>query len=145
MKKKIITCILLLLGILMIILGLIAICQCDTSHGLINGSSEYSYTTRASTKVKFGADFYTTSAQYTGLAANAVCDLYTFVSCAFGIFFMFIGGLDLCLTLLFANVKEIIAKPITKENVTDEKEDATDETLVASNGESLQSVQKTEV
>ena len=140
MKKKVITCILLLLGILMIILGIIAICQCETSHGLINGSSEHSYTTRASTKVRFGADFYTTSAQYTGLAANAVCDLYTFVSCAFGIFFIFIGGLDLCLTFLFFNIKEIIAKPAIKEKATDEKENVTDEPIASSEEESQQSV-----
>ena len=57
---------------------------------------------RASTSIQFGADFYTTSAQATGLAANAVIDLYKLVSMASGIFFLFVGGVEICLTLLFA-------------------------------------------
>lgn len=130
MKKKIITAILLVLGLLMIILGIVAICQCGMSHG--QGGYK-GYLTRASTGIEFGADFYTTSAQYTGLAANAVCDLYTFVSCAFGVFFMFIGGLDICLTLLFTNIKELFAKPVKNEQ-------AISDTIVSSEEESQQAV-----
>ena len=58
--------------------------------------------TSSSTSIQFGADFYTTSAQATGLAANAVIDLYKLVSMASGIFFLFVGGVEICLTLLLA-------------------------------------------
>ena len=47
------------------------------------------------------SDFYTTSAQYSGLAANAVVDLYeltAYAICAFSVFF---GGVDICVALLY--------------------------------------------
>ncbi|MBQ6274181.1 MAG: hypothetical protein IJK63_08155 [Oscillospiraceae bacterium] len=96
-KSKIITLILLALGLVLVVTGLVLMFQSGTSH--TGGSGGLS---RASTSIQFGADFYTTSAQATGLAANAVIDLYKLVSMASGIFFLFVGGVEICLTLLLA-------------------------------------------
>lgn len=104
-KKKIITWVLLALGVLMIVAGLWVLCQAGVDHcGHSGGVS------RASTSIAFGGDFYTTSAQYTGLAANAVTDLYEMLSVVTGIFFMFVGGVELCVTLLFTDIKELLPK-----------------------------------
>lgn len=111
-KKKILTIAILALGVVLIVAGLILIGQAGASH-----TGYYGGVSRASTSIEFGADFYTTSAQYTGLAANAVTDLYTLVSVATGIFFMFVGGTDVCVTLLLTDVKELFKK---KELVTTE-------------------------
>ena len=46
---------------------------------------------KASTSIQFGADFYTTSAQYTALAANALVDLFDLVRYALSGFFV-LGG-----------------------------------------------------
>lgn len=111
-KKKILTIIILTLGAAMIIAGLFLIGQAGTSH-----TGYYGGVSRASTSIEFGADFYTTSAQYTGLAANAVTDLYELISVATGMFFMFVGGVEVCVTLLLTDVKELFKK---KELVTTE-------------------------
>ena len=55
---------------------------------------------RASTSIEFGADFYTSSAQYTGLAANGVVDTYSMVRLGLGCLFIFIGGISCCFILL---------------------------------------------
>lgn len=110
-KSTILTLILLGLGIMMIISGSIILFQCDISHcGHTGGLS------RASTTIEFGADFYTTSAQVTGLAANAITDLYKLISIAIGIFFLFIGGMDICVTLLLINNKKLLKKRKNKNN-----------------------------
>ena len=101
-KKKILTIIILTLGILLIIAGLILIGQAGTSHTGYNGG-----VSRASTSIEFGGDFYTRSAQYTALAANAVTDLYALVSVSIGVFFLFVGGVEVCLTLLLTDLKKL--------------------------------------
>lgn len=105
MKKKNITIIILALGVALLFAGFLILCQAGTDHCGYNGG-----VSRASTSIEFGADFYSTSAQYTGLAANAVTDLYELVSVATGIFFMFVGGMDLCVTLLFTDIKKLFMK-----------------------------------
>ena len=112
-KRKVITVIALVLGVAIALAGLIILSQAGASHTGYNGGLS-----RASTSIEFGGDFYTTSAQYTGLAANAVSDLYKLVSIATGIFFMFVGGMDICATLLFADIKEVFRKkPVETEPV----------------------------
>lgn len=119
-KREILALILLALGVAVAVAGLIILCQCGESH------TGYSYgMSRASTSIEFGGDFYTTSAQATGLAANAVIDLYKLASIITGIFFMFIGGVDICATLLFADFKELfkkkdlVATEATEQNSTE--------------------------
>ncbi|MBQ7598477.1 MAG: hypothetical protein IJU56_07855 [Clostridia bacterium] len=51
---------------------------------------------KASTSIQFGADFYTTSAQYTGLAANVLVDLFDLVRYAFSACFVLSGLLIDC-------------------------------------------------
>ena len=85
--------------------GLIILCNAGDSHTGYRGGLTY-----ASTSIEFGADFYTSSAQYTGLAANAVVDLYKLVSIAIGLFFMFVGVIDICVTILQTNITELIGK-----------------------------------
>lgn len=104
-KKRILVSTILILGVLLIVTGLILIGQAGTDHTGYNGG-----VSRASTSIEFGADFYTRSAQYTALAANAVTDLYELVSVSTGIFFVFVGGLDICVTLLLANIKELFRR-----------------------------------
>ena len=112
-KRKVITVIALVLGVAIALAGLIILSQAEASHTGYNGGLS-----RASTSIEFGGDFYTTSAQYTGLAANAASDLYKLVSIATGIFFMFVGGMDICATLLFADIKEVFRKkPVETEPV----------------------------
>lgn len=109
-KKKIMTTIILVLGVAMILAGLAILFQSGADHTGYNGG-----VVRASTSIEFGADFYTTSAQTTGLAANAVVDLYKLTSIIAGIFFIFVGGIDICVTLLLAEKKEIFKKEQSDE------------------------------
>lgn len=119
-KKRILTLIILGLGVTMVLAGLVILCQCGVSHtGHSLGLS------RASTTIEFGADFYTTSAQATGLAANAVIDLYKLTSVVTGIFLMFVGAMDICVTLLLTDIKELFRKeksvetPTSDSNITE--------------------------
>lgn len=116
MKKKIISLILLALGLIMVVAGIYILAQAGTTHTGTNGGI-----CRASTSIQFGADFYTTSAQATALAANAAIDLYKLVSIVTGFFFIFIGGIDICLTILFADLKELSQKPVTTQEATTEE------------------------
>ena len=84
-----------LLGIALIIVGIVFILADEAHTGRTGGVS------RASTSIEFGGDFYTTSAQYTGLAANALVDLYDLIQNAIGIFFVFVGAVDCCLISFF--------------------------------------------
>lgn len=86
----------LVLGIAMVVVGIVFLGLSTKSHAGTNGYG----LSRASTSIEFGGDFYTTSAQYTGLAANTVTDLYAVVSMGIGIFFLFVGGLEICILLL---------------------------------------------
>ena len=104
-KKKVLTIVLLCLGAALALFGLIVLYQAGSNHTGVSGG-----VTRASTSIQFGADFYTTSAQYSGLAANAVVDLYTLVSYAIGAFSLFFGGLDICIVLLRADLQELFGK-----------------------------------
>lgn len=99
---------LLLLGIAMVIVGIVFLLQSGSSHTGANGSG----VTRASTSIKFGADFYTTSAQYSALAANAVVDLYKIVTLAIGAFFIFSGGFSICVTLLVTGKKTAVSAEV---------------------------------
>ena len=109
-RKKIIQFALIFVGALMILAGIIFWAKADTSHTGRNGG-----VSRASTSIEFGADFYTTSAQYTALAANAVSDTYKMISTGMGIFFIFIGAVDILgvLLLMFEDEKKavILASP----------------------------------
>lgn len=94
-KKKALSVIILCLGIALVLFGAWTLIQAENSHTGYGGG-----TSRASTSIQFGDDFYTTSAQYSGLAANAVVDLYeltAYAICAFSVFF---GGVDICVALL---------------------------------------------
>ena len=93
MKKgtRIFDVLILLIGILFVALGiylfLIGPDHNPSGSGLV----------KASTSIQFGADFYTTSAQYTGLAANALVDLFDLVRYAFSACFVLTGLLIDCL------------------------------------------------
>ena len=113
-KKKVLTIIILALGVTLMIAGVVILAQAGTDHCGHNGGM-----LRASTSIEFGADFYTSSAQATGLAANAVTDLYKLLSIVSGIFFVFAGGIDLCVTLLLTDMNGLFKK----ENPTTENTD----------------------
>ena len=92
--KKLFNTIALCLGFALILVGIIFLFLSE-SHTGSNGSG----LTRASTSIEFGADYYTTSAQYSGLAANALCDIFAMLKYAFASLFIFLGGLDVCIFL----------------------------------------------
>lgn len=94
--------ILKLLGVLMVIVGLIFWFSSGKDHCGANGSG----TTRASTSIQFGADFYTHSAQYTALAANAAVDTYQLISTAVGLLFVFLGATEICVGFILDGKKE---------------------------------------
>ena len=100
-----------LLGIALIIVGVLFILVGGDHTGANGGVS------RASTSIEFGGDFYTTSAQYTGLAANALVDLYDLIQNSFGIFFVFIGAVDCCLISFFKRKQQ---ESIVVENAQQE-------------------------
>ena len=125
--KKTIRLIALILGVALIIAGVAFLFHSDSHTGYGGGVS------RASTSIKFGADFYTSSAQYTGLAANAVTDLYAIVKTAIGIFFIFLGATDCCAILYFTNeenkalvtpkeIGTVLIKKEEEKNGTDDEE-----------------------
>ena len=101
----------------MVILGLsVALVICGIAILLKSGTSHEGHAggmTRASTSIEFGADFYSTSAQATGLAANAVIDLYSIFCTVAGILFIFIGGMSTCVVLIKNNIKELFKKENT--------------------------------
>lgn len=100
-SEKRINTILIILGVIIIIIGMYFIyLSFNASHTSLHGGVSY-----ASTSIEFGADFYTTSAQYTGLAANTLVDLYSLLAKIAGSFFIFCGGIDILLVLL-SNCKE---------------------------------------
>lgn len=106
-KKKILSVVILCLGIALILFGVWAFMQTENSHTGYSGG-----TSRASTSILFGADFYTTSAQYSGLAANAIIDLYELTAYAISAFSVFFGGVDICAALLYLGS---LKKPHRKE------------------------------
>lgn len=108
--QKIAKIIALALGICMVISGVVFLFQSNDHTGHSGGL------TRASTSIKFGADYYTTSAQNTGLTANAVSDLYDIVKNAIGLFFIFVGGTDCCVVMCFPNRKEPAAEQPIQSN-----------------------------
>ena len=75
-----------ILGIVMIIAGIILLASYESHTGHNGGIS------RASTSISFGADYYTKSAQYMALAANAACDIYSLVKTFFSLVFIFAGA-----------------------------------------------------
>lgn len=105
-KEKIIHIIILTAGIFMLFVGIYFMNAAGKAHNGISGDG----VVRASTSIEFGADFYTTSAEYTGLAANAVSDLYTNISLAIGWFFIFAGIMDICISFLLFDFSFIYKK-----------------------------------
>lgn len=112
-KKKILSIVILALGVCLIVSGIILLFHNGDHCGYSGGVS------RASTSIEFGADFYTSSAQYTGLAANATVDLYRLLSIVSGIFFIFVGGIDVCITLFFTDVKNLFKSEKVVETILD--------------------------
>ena len=114
MKKrtKFLDTLIILIGLSMIISGIL-FALTSNSHCGYNGGLSY-----ASTSIEFGADFYTTAAQYTGLAANTLVDLYDLVKMAIALFFIFAGLLVDCLQLKAIR----IAKSVKKTNKIKEVE-----------------------
>ena len=108
-KKKIFSLVLLLLGLVMVVSGIALICQMGASHTGHSGGL-----VRASTSIQFGGDFQTTSAQATGLAANAVIDLYKLLSFVSGMFFIFVGCVDICLILMKTELLEEVQQLIKR-------------------------------
>lgn len=94
-KKKITKYIALGLSIALIVAGVLFIMTYENHTSTGEGLS------RANTNIEFGADFYTSSAQYTALAANAATDIYGIVKTAVGIFFIFVGGISSCSIIAF--------------------------------------------
>lgn len=68
---------------------------------------------KASTSIQFGADFYTTSAQYTALAANALVDLFDLVRYALSGFFVLGGSIIICLACKSISKLKLIKKSST--------------------------------
>lgn len=93
LTKNLFYVIALALSVVMVVVGIVFLCL-GTSHTGAGGGLS-----RASTSVEFGADYYTYSVQYAGLAANALCDIFVMLKCAFGAFFILFGGLNTCYTL----------------------------------------------
>ncbi len=118
-SKKIVSLALLALGLLMVLVGVILICQMGASHTGGNGGLS-----RASTSIRFNADFYTTSAQATGLAANSVIDIYKLLSFVSGMFFIFVGGMDICLTLLKFDIEDELRQHLPSRKEAPKPEDA---------------------
>ncbi|MGM9601983.1 MAG: hypothetical protein ACI3W5_10465 [Faecousia sp.] len=112
--KKVITAIILVLEVALILMGLYIVIQSGADHTGVNGSG----VTRASTSIKFGGDFYTTSAQYSGLAANTLIDLYKMVSLGMGFFFVFVGGISACVTVLKVDSMKAFGKEKPAETET---------------------------
>ena len=113
----------LAIGFAMIIAGFVFLFL-SSSHIGANGIG----LSRANTNIKFGADFYTTSAEYTGLAANAVVDLFAIVKSAIGFFFIFTGAIDCLAWLVLMESKEVSA-----EEKTEDKENSSAETSKEAN------------
>ena len=93
--KNVARCIILLFGVMLFAVGIYILFVISDSHtGIMGGVS------RANTDIAFGADFYTTSAQYTGLAANASSDVFDILQLGIGCFFAFLGGTTCCIVIL---------------------------------------------
>lgn len=110
-KDKICLFIILLIAIAMIITGVLILCSAESFTGL-DGVG----TTRASTSIEFGADFYTSSARYTGLAANAVIELFRLVRLVSGMAFLLSG-------LLVAAIDVLKIMATLKNAIVDTKEE----------------------
>lgn len=114
-KKSRALTILLILGIVMMAAGGYFLLQIGKSHIGANGSG----VSRASTSIEFGADFYTTSAQYSGLAANALIDLYDLAATGMGAFFVLGGAAVICASLAMKKRESDAAKAAeTAETLT---------------------------
>lgn len=115
--EKLIAKIIMVLGALMVLAGIILLLS-GKSHLGPTGSG----LSRANTGIEFGADFYTTSAQYTGLAANTATDIYGLIQICFAILFIFIGAVTVCVQLknYYLLVKDEIPADIQELPVIDE-------------------------
>ena len=101
--KQITKYVTLAFGIMILIVGIYFLLMSESHTSSSGGLS------RANTHVEFGADFYTTSAQNTALAANAVTDVFHLLKIGFGCLFIFLGGITCCITLpkLFTSQEEV--------------------------------------
>lgn len=109
MNKKIIKLIVLALGIFLLVFGIVFL-KSSESH---SGPGDFNIS-RADTGIEFGADFYTSSAQYTALAANTVTDIYHIVKVGIGVLFVFFGSIDICGILYFSNINKYTSKIFNK-------------------------------
>lgn len=96
-SKKLCSLIILLCGFMLIIAGIIVLTSSENHCGV-----SHSGLSRASTEIKFGADYYTTMAQYTALNANSAVDIYKLIKTCFGITFIFAGLVTSLLNLPYA-------------------------------------------
>ena len=110
-KEKICLFIILLIAIAMIITGVLILCSAESFTG-----SDGVGTIRASTSIEFGADFYTQSARFTGLAANAVIELFRLVRLVSGMAFLLSG-------LLVAAIDVLKIMVTLKNAIVDTKEE----------------------
>lgn len=133
--QKKLSLIMIVLCACVMLAGVILIANPDPSHA---SSDLYGGVSRANTGIEFGADFYTKSAQYTALAANAVVDLYSMVRVCFGLLFLFGGAIVMCkeLKVFFAydeavtsQAKVEITPPPVKEETPAEVSAATENTV----------------
>lgn len=81
-----------------------------------------------STSVEFGADFYTYSVKYTAYAVNAIADLHHTVSMLGGMLLLFLGGVDICVTLLHTEFPALMAgeRPAVVAAEASEEKDETE-------------------
>lgn len=116
-KKKALAIVILCFGIALILFGAWAFVQTESSHTGYGGG-----VSRASTSIQFGGDFYTTSAQYSGLAANAIVDLYELTACAISAFSVFVGEIDICTAVLYI---ETLKRPHKEEILVEQSAENT--------------------
>ncbi len=117
LEKRIIKLIVLALGIFLLVFGIVFLKSSEDhqkSYEDDYGIFGHEITTRADTGIEFGADFYTTSARYTALAANTVTDLYHIVKVGMGVLFIFFGSIDICGVLYFSNINKYANKILNK-------------------------------
>lgn len=94
MLKKICSIIVSICGLALVITGIVILAMSYSHCGVTGGGIS-----RASTEIKFGADYYTTMAQYSALNANATVDIYKLIKICFGITFIFSGLITFFLSL----------------------------------------------
>lgn len=83
------------IGVIAIIVGLVFIGSHNSDVFYGSPDSSYGGTTRLGTAT-FGADFYTEIYKSTTFAGNAAAALSGLISTCFGLLFLFLGAIDVC-------------------------------------------------